>query len=213
MLHFIDFLNDSNILTEKCMLVRFDIVNMFPSIDNESVLQALKNALEAREEQFPPTLCIIEALELCLKCNNSIFNKRHFLQNDGTDQGPHMSCSYGDIAIEQFDEKALKYNPAVIGRKRFRDDIYLVWPHSAEDLNLFFNYMNSIDRTKKIQFTMEVAKDVSDFLDLRLKFDKEYKRISVDTFVKLRIISHTYFPAPVFLRTALKTFLKVLHYD
>ena len=73
--------------------------------------------------------------------------------------------------------------------------------------------MSSIDRTKKIQFTMEVAKDVSDFLDLRLKFDKEYKRISVDTFVKLRIISHTYFPAPVFLRTALKTFLKVLHYD
>ena len=213
MVHFIDFLNDSNILTEKCMLVSFDIVNMFSSIDNESGLQALKNALEAREEQFPPTLCIIEALELCLKFNNFIFNKRHFLQNDSTDQGPHMSSSYGDIAIEQFDKKALKYNPAVIDWKRFRDDIYLVCPHSAEDLNLFFNYMNNIDRTKKIQFTMEVAKDVSDFLDLRLKFDKKYKRISVDTFAKLLIISHTYFPAPVFLRTALKTFLKVLHYD
>ena len=48
-------------------LVSFDIVNMFPNIDNESGLQAVKNALEAREEQFPPTLCIIEALELCLK--------------------------------------------------------------------------------------------------------------------------------------------------
>ena len=100
MLNFIDFLNDSNILTENCMLVNFAIVNMFPSINNESGLQAVKNALEARVGQFPPILCIIEAIELCLKCNNSIFNKRHFLQNDSTAQGPHMSCSYGDIAIE-----------------------------------------------------------------------------------------------------------------
>ena len=99
MLNFIDFLNDSNILTENCMLVNFAIVNMFPSINNESGLQAVKNALEARVGQFPPILCIIEAIELCLKCNNSIFNKRHFLQNDSTAQGPHMSCSYGDIAI------------------------------------------------------------------------------------------------------------------
>ena len=107
MLNFIDFLNDSNILTEDCMLVSFDIVNIFPSIDNESGLQAVKKAVEAREEQFPPTLCMIEALEFYLKCNNSIFNKRHFLQDDGTAQAPHMSCSYGDIAIEQVDKKAL----------------------------------------------------------------------------------------------------------
>ena len=53
MLNLIDFLNDSNILTEYCILVSFDIVNMFPSIDNESGLQPVKNALKAREEQFP----------------------------------------------------------------------------------------------------------------------------------------------------------------
>ena len=89
MLNFIDFLNDSNILTENCMLVSFDIVNIFLSIYNEAGLQAVKNPFEAREELFPPNLCIIEALELFLKCNNSIFNKRRFLQNDATTQGPH----------------------------------------------------------------------------------------------------------------------------
>ena len=68
----------------------------------------MKNALETREEQFPSTPCIIEVLELYLKCNNSIFNERHFLQNHGTAQGPHMSCSYGDIAIEQFDKKSIR---------------------------------------------------------------------------------------------------------
>ena len=35
---------------------------------------------------------------------------------------------------------------------------------------------------KKIQFTMEVATDTLEFLDLKLKFDKESKQISVDVF-------------------------------
>lgn len=68
------------------MLASSDIVNMLPSIDNESALQAVKNTLEVREEQISPTLCIIEALEFCLKCNNSIFHKEHFLQTDRTVQ-------------------------------------------------------------------------------------------------------------------------------
>ena len=138
MLTFIDVLNDSNILTKNCLLFSFDIANMFPSIDNESGLQAVKNALEVREEQFPPTFCINEALELCLKCNKCIFNQKYFFHNDGTAQGPHLSCSYGDIVIEQFDKKALEYNPAVTGWKRSRDNIFLVWPQSAKGLKFIF---------------------------------------------------------------------------
>ena len=79
---------------------------MYPNTGNESGLQAVKNVLQAREEQFPLTLYIIEELESCLKWNNSIFNKKHFLQTDGTAQDPRMSCSYSDIAIEQFGKKA-----------------------------------------------------------------------------------------------------------
>ena len=73
--------------------------------------------------------------------------------------------------------------------------------------------MNNIDRTKKIQFTMEVAKDALEFLDLKLTFDKEYELISVDIFAKATNSFNTYFPAPVFLGIALKKFLKVLHND
>ena len=72
---------------------------MIPSIDKISGLKAVKNILDARQYQFPPTACIIEVLKLCLECSNSIFNNKHFLQGEGTAQGPHMSCSYNDIAI------------------------------------------------------------------------------------------------------------------
>ena len=58
---------------------------------------------------------------------------------------------------------------------------FLVWLHSAEDINLFFNHINNNDKTKNIQFTIEAAEE---FLDLKLRFDKEHKHISADIFAK-----------------------------
>ena len=89
---------------------------MLPSIDNEYDPQPVKNALDTRGEEYPPSLCIIKALKFCLVLP-------HFLQTDGTAQGSRMFCSYSDIAIEQFGKKALEY---IIGWERFRDDIFLV---------------------------------------------------------------------------------------
>ena len=59
--------------------------------------------------------------------------------------------------------------------------------------------MNKVDPTKKIQFTMEVATDTLEFLDVKLKFDKESKQISVDVFGKdtdsfTYVLLTTYFP-------------------
>ena len=90
-------------------------------IINISGLKAVKSILDAKQNQFPPAVCIIEALKLCLERNISIFNNKHFLQSDGTAQGPHMSCSYSDIAIQYFDIKALEYTSGTICWKRFKD--------------------------------------------------------------------------------------------
>ena len=59
--------------------------------------------------------------------------------------------------------------------------------------------MNNINRTKIFQFTLEGEKDVLEFLDLKLKFDKEYKRILADVFAKATnsftyVLSSTCFP-------------------
>ena len=107
---------------------------MFPNIGNIFGLKAVKSILDARQDQFTPTAGITEALKLCLECNNPIFNNKHFLQNDGTAQGPHMSCSYSDIATQYFDVKVLEYTPLTICWKRFMDDIFIVWPHGIDEL-------------------------------------------------------------------------------
>ena len=113
-------------LPANAILVTFDIVNMFPNIDNKSGLDAVKSALLKSSTNTPPVECILEGLELCLTCNNSIFNNRNFLQTDGTAQGPHMSCSYSDIAISKFDTVALQYHFQPTLWKRFRDDILTI---------------------------------------------------------------------------------------
>ena len=79
MLTIIDNLNSSNSLTSDCKLVSFDIINMFPSIDNTPGLKSVKKVLESRSNQFPPSNCIIETLKLCLEPNNSIFNNKYYL--------------------------------------------------------------------------------------------------------------------------------------
>ena len=139
MLNIIDIINDGNILIEDPVLVSFYIVNMFPSINNISGLEAVSEILENRETGFPPAECILEVLKLCLECN-SVFNEKFYLQEDATAMRPHMSCSYGGNAVYRFDLKALSYAPKVLCWKRFRDDIFGVWNHS-----LFSVFMNSIN--------------------------------------------------------------------
>ena len=118
LLDIIDNIN-SMFLPADAILVSFDIVNMFPNIDNKSDLDAVKSVLLKRSTNTPPVECISEGLGLCLTCSNSIFNNRDFLQVDGTAQGPHMTCSYSDIVMSKFDTAVLQYHFQRTLSKRF----------------------------------------------------------------------------------------------
>ena len=99
--------NDSDLLTEDSVLVSFDIVNIFPSINNVSVIETVSEILENRETNFPPAKFILETLKLCLESKNSACNEKSYLQEDGTAMGSHMSCSYSNIVMYRFDLKIL----------------------------------------------------------------------------------------------------------
>ena len=182
MLCIIDDLNNSG-LPNNSILVSFDVVNMFPSIHNESGLEAVTKVLNLRSVLEPPTACIIEALRICLECNNSVFNNKHYLQTNGTAQGPHMSCSYSDIAMAFFDVEAENYTFKPTIWKRFRDDVFTVWTHGIDKLPSYLYYLNNLDESGKIKFTMQIAENKClEFLDLLLKFDKN--KIEVDVYSK-----------------------------
>ena len=78
MLNIIDMINESNILTENSVLVRFDIANIFPSIDNVSGLEAVCEILENRETDFPPAKCILQDLSY-VRNTASLYFMRSFI--------------------------------------------------------------------------------------------------------------------------------------
>ena len=118
MLDVVDKINNSNVPTNS-ILVGFDISKIFPSIDNKSGLKSVHDILELCDRKFPPTSSVTAGPELCLSCNNSIFNNTNYLQTDSTAQGPRMSCSNADLALAS-------YNRVSTTLKMFRNNVFVV---------------------------------------------------------------------------------------
>lgn len=174
LLKIIDELNSKE-LPSDAILVSFDIVNMFPSIDNKMGISAVQKALETREDKTPSTQCILEALEICLTHNNSMFDGKHLIQTNGTAMGAANSCSYSDIAIEEIDNIVMQSKdtsfPELLYFGRYRDDCFSIWRGSINRLEEFLLLLNSV--SKSIKFTMEIGYDTLCFLDLKIaKNDK-----------------------------------------
>ena len=67
--------------------------------------------------------------------------------------------------------------------KRFRDHIFVLWEYGTASLFFFLDYLNTMDKTGKVKFTMEIASDTGlEFLDLKLKINES--KIRVDVYAK-----------------------------
>ena len=62
MLDFIDDLNNSNLYL-KSVLLSFDIIDMFPSVDNKMEINSVKKFLDEKAGKDSPTQCVIEAMK------------------------------------------------------------------------------------------------------------------------------------------------------
>ena len=62
LLDIIDSLNDKG-FPENTILVSFDVVNMFPSIDNENGIKAVYNILEKREKKNHQQIVLLRDLK------------------------------------------------------------------------------------------------------------------------------------------------------
>ena len=83
------------------------------------------------------------------------------MQTDGTEQSPHMSFSYANIAMTKHDSLVNNFHLKPSVWERFRDDVFVIWEHGTASLSLssFLDYLNTMDKTGKIKFTVEIAGD------------------------------------------------------
>ena len=168
MLEIIDDLNEVGPLPDSAILVSLDIENMFPSIDNEHGLQTIRSKLDSRKDKNPPTDCIVEALEVILTSNNSVFNNQHLVQTNGTATGSKNSCSYSDLALEPIDNEIYRASISIfrelITYFRYRDDCFLLWNGSLQLLKQFVYFVNILDPS--LRFTVEIGGKSLRFMDL-----------------------------------------------
>ena len=162
----IEDLNKSRPFPEGTLLVSWDVVSMFPNIDNNLGIKAVNDALNSREVQILSTECIVEAVKICLEHNNSHFQEQHFLQTHGTAMGPKIACSYADLAMGIIDEKAKSGETKPKLWWRYRDDIFDLWTQGTTKLNEFTEFINSLYPT--IKFTIVSSEISLNVLDLTL---------------------------------------------
>ena len=168
-------------------------------VDTNKGIASARKYLHERECKDLPKGCVIATLELCINCKSSVFNNTNYLQINDTAQGPHMSCSYADIAMAYHDRKALSYFLSPTTWKRFRDDIFAAWGHGTDTLLSFLDYLNNVNEAGKIKFTMEIANQEKclEFLNFRIKCVTG--KMSVDVFAKptsslTYVKPNTYYP-------------------
>ena len=184
LLNKINQLNESSTLSGKRIYhVTFDVVNMFPSISKEIGLPACRDHLEKRQVKLFSTDCVMEALEITLDNNLTVFNGNMYVQVSGTAMGPNNACQYADTALSPLDREI--YNcqdivkPEFYGR--FRDDIYVAWSDTLEKLDEFLTWLNGYH--PNLKFTMSTPSlEGTEFLDLFIYSKND--RIETTTYSK-----------------------------
>ena len=71
-----------------------------------------------------------------------------------------MSCSYADIAMARY-SLASKFNLRPRVCKRFGNNMFVLWEHGIASLLLFLRYPNSMDKTDKINFSVEIVSNAN----------------------------------------------------
>ena len=84
----IQALNAKGPLPVGSLLVSWDVVSVFPNVDNNLGITAVRKALDSRSSKFPSTDSIAGVTEICLPVNNCHFSKQDFVQKHGTAMGP-----------------------------------------------------------------------------------------------------------------------------
>ena len=146
-----------------------DVVGLYPHIPHGEGLEALTRAFDNAESKLPVDE-LISLARLVLENNYFEFDEKIFRQKLGTAIGTKFAPGFANIFMGYLEEKFLstcKLKPWVWWR--FLDDVFIIWLHSEEELNLFLVRLNSFHET--IKFTWEVGYRQISFLDVRVSLE------------------------------------------
>lgn len=155
--HFLEKLQDAHINTQHLM-VSFDVVSLFTNVPVDKTLHIIKQRLENDGTLHNRTTLsvntIMELLTLCIKTTYFQLNNNFFQQDFGIAMGSPLSPVVSNIFMEDFEQQHIKnYTNKPTIWWRYVDDVFAIWPHDANELNIFLDYINNQENS--IKFTVE----------------------------------------------------------
>ena len=146
-------MNTGEPLPTNTIIATIDVVGLYTNIPVEEGLDAVKEALEERNDKNVSTEFIIRLLELVLKNNLFQFNNQLFLQLIGTAMGTKCAPNYSNLFMaKKIDQEVIKmaskHGEGVFPIrmfKRFLDDIIMLWCGTVESLHAFIKEINTIN--------------------------------------------------------------------
>ena len=188
-------------LPAEAINVGCDVVQLYPSCDNEMGLEALKNWLEVHPNPDGlPTQLILDLGKICCEENSCEFLGRFFSQNQGTSTGPPHACDFVDIFVGELDkevaEKIDEQNIESTDWTIFRDDGFINLLNGLQDLEKLEDILQNLHHNIKWEINPRgpsvppgigpngeiVDKTVLEHLDLTIHFVDNH--LETDIFAK-----------------------------
>ena len=119
------FINENHQpLDARSVLVFEDIKSMYPSVDVEEAVEAVRRKhIEDPGEVELSTEAVIDLLRICNSCNCIQFNGKYYIPCKGCPTGPAHICELTDVWIGDITEKHLATNPVdTLQFSIYRDD-------------------------------------------------------------------------------------------
>lgn len=120
---FLNFLHDLGRLSPSSILCTIDVSALYTSIPHDEGISAVKEALNTRPEQVPPTSVLTHLVRLILTNNVFRFKQTYYRQIQGTAMGTKMAPSYAILFMAHLEQELLQYEKGPRVWKRYVDDI------------------------------------------------------------------------------------------
>ena len=168
-------------IPDGAILVTSDVVALYTSIQHEARLNALKDALDNRENKSISTEGLIKMARFVLQKNYFDFNGIGKQQISGTVIGTKYAQTYACIFMDKLETDFLntqEYLPLVWCR--YNDDIFFIWKHGEEKLKFFLDNLSKYH--SNINFTHESNKESINFVDLTVSLLDN--KVSTDVYIE-----------------------------
>ena len=124
-------------------------------------------------------------MDLCLKSNFFLFNKRIYKQVSGVGTGVKLAPTYACLGLGKYEETVFSSDQPLLDKillwKRYIDDVLVLFRGSKADCEALVGWLNSI-MPGTVKFKFDFSYERIEFLDLEIRI--EDGRLVTNLFIK-----------------------------